>query len=338
MRSRSMQMLAGGNAFNAAAAFAHDGEHQVYLVSCCGDDALSEIISSEMKRCHVLDTLMQREVATTSPFSYVMVTKGKRTIVHSASPALSLNVADARTALDLSGISFESFALVYCDGRYAREVTTLLRESWSSTAPGTGPTVCVEAERNREGLAELVAEADILCCSAHYVDLELANSRWINAFSFLECLTAWKLKCLVVTAGENGAFLLFRCNAEVTHNDIQPNEFEHASLSYLDGSAVSPILRRAYYSRKWSSLLPLWTSHPHLTDTVHIHENSPSDLIILHMPALSSPDDVLDPTGCGDTFFAVVSLQLMRGATLYEAMHLAARRARDIGRVFGGQL
>jgi sugar/nucleoside kinase (ribokinase family) len=219
LRTETLESQGGGNAANALTAAARLGL-RTRLVSKVGGDGLAEGISAELRRDGVDDThVLRASTGVASPFTYIIVDRqgGTRTCIHTPlseplkpeelSPSL---VEAALTVQEEEGdaANANKAAVVYFDGRMADAAIRL-----AQAARKKGIPVLVEGERPRPGLDDLLAQADVVCTSAHF------PKEWTGKKTTGEALAALarrlpRAKVLVTTLGAQGAVMLVREEGE----------------------------------------------------------------------------------------------------------------------------
>ncbi|KAL0041970.1 hypothetical protein WJX79_010631 [Trebouxia sp. C0005] len=157
-----METRGGGNCANALTAASRLGT-DACLVTKVGNDRIGQQIVQELQADGVnTDFLLRSQGA--SHFSYMIVDKqgGTRTCIQT--PGVEYTPEDLQP--DNVKQILNNASLVYFDGRLTASAILLAK-----AARQRGVPVLVEAERLREGLDELLKEADYLCTSAHFPKL-----------------------------------------------------------------------------------------------------------------------------------------------------------------------
>ena len=222
MRSSRLQINGGGNAANTACTIGQMHQYnnvESHLLTGMGQEDDTTLLQElEQNNVHCI----YERYPGTSPFSYIMVvTDGPdtntRTCIHQPSTG-SLSPAFVRSNVLVP----QQFDLIHFDGRYpeaAHELLSILSEQSQRSS-----IISVDVERPREGLDEILREANIIICSSNYRNLV----RGEDSQDFLDTLRkkAPSARIVVETLGSQGVRLYFLRKdeqVEITKQTLVPD-------------------------------------------------------------------------------------------------------------------
>jgi sugar/nucleoside kinase (ribokinase family) len=217
VRSKSLVHFGGGNAANTAVAISRLGQMQVDLATAVGDDSNGDTILQQLSEDKVGLKHVQRYQGN-SPWSYILVTKDTRTIIHQPSSG-GLTVDHVEKYVDL-----REYCAVHFDGRYPMAAVSLSKQCVELGIPYS-----VDVERPREGLSDLMAGASVIICNSEYCSLVLGLSNEdvkeeeaIRRFQEVLRKQAPKAMMGVMTMGSSGSVLIHQSmNYNYENADIQ---------------------------------------------------------------------------------------------------------------------
>lgn len=320
IRTRSLTTQGGGNAANAATGAARLG-CAACLASRVGADGAAEAIAGELEGDGVSTRYLTRAPAGPSPSTYIIVdaAAGTRTCIHTPGPPL--------TPADVAGLGADenpvagvtSASVAFFDGRLADAALAV-----ADAARAAGVTVLVEAERPRDGLADLLARADAVATSAGFpATFTGVAARGAASAAMLAGLptAAW----LSTTFGADGAVVLERVEggggapvdaaaavdealtAAAASRDAAPANAAPAARSPAGVAVGAPGVASQIVSLTW----------PGATTPLPVRLTAVS---AARLPAGA----VVDTTGAGDAFNAGLATGLARGLAPSAAAVLGA--------------
>ncbi|TYJ28018.1 hypothetical protein E1A91_A07G229300v1 [Gossypium mustelinum] len=194
IRSTSLKVQGGGNAGNASTCAARLG---------LNPRLISKGILEELEADGVDTSFFIVSEEGNSSFTYVIVDSqtNTRTCIHTPGypPLIPEELSQSSLLSALDGVN-----MVYFDGRHHETALVVAKEAARKNIP-----ILVEAEREREGLDDLLDFATYAICSAKF------PQAWTEAPSVPSALISMllrlpKLKFVVVTLGEEGCIMLER--------------------------------------------------------------------------------------------------------------------------------
>lgn len=276
VRSKTLHNYGGGNAANTAVAISRLGRMKVDLLTAVGNDANGDTIIKELAEENVGVENVQRYNGD-SPYSYIMVAKDTRTIIHQ--PASSeLSVSYVEDTVDLS-----EYSAVHFDVRHPEAAVYL-----SKKCRDMGIPYSVDVERPREGLIELLQGATVVICNSDYCSLALGLPKdsgdeieMVSRFQKVLKEQAPNAKIGVMTMGSSGSFLIqnkveYGNNNEVaiskSTRDGSPQVLEKCSSLWCDIFSNCEVVDTtgAGDSFQGGFLSAFWTSR-------HYHTCTPED-------------------------------------------------------------
>ena len=213
LRSSSLVHAGGGNAANTAFCIARLGQVGVDLVTSIGKDGHGEVMMKELRDEKVgVDETVERYEGN-SAWSYIMVMKGTRTIIHQPqTKELSLPFVNK--------IMVERYVAAHFDGRHPKAAVYLSKQCQKKGVPYS-----VDVERPREGLLEILGGASFIICNSKYCDLVLGeNPNATKEDIIVERLRrvfneqSPRAKFVVMTMGDRGSCLVPLCQTLDEYN------------------------------------------------------------------------------------------------------------------------
>ncbi|CEM15919.1 unnamed protein product [Vitrella brassicaformis CCMP3155] len=303
IRTESLSIEGGGNAGNTCTALSRLGV-KCGIITCVGDDSNGQTILNELREDGIDTSLVLTYPGVPSPFTYVIVDEAAktRTCIHTPCPKeMGANdVADDMFRRD-AGIRW-----VHSDARQPAAACRL-----AELAKEAGVTISLDAEKDREGLPELLALADVLFTNSRYPKQFAPSSSPSSSpnapvdSSFLHGMRHLSAKCptrrlVCSTLGERGAVMLMPCPF-------------HPSL-HVDGpsplrSHVPVKLRYATVTTDEIALVD-WCDEPPAVDAL----SGEGCHAAVHCSAWPIDEsEIVDTTGAGDAFIGGVIFGLLRG-------------------------
>lgn len=140
------------------------------LISKVGSDSMARDILGGFDKEGIDTSLVVTGADMASSFTYVMVTKGSRTCIHTP---IEENITPneilcAVTMLKETVVDEGGVALVHCDSRHTFAATVMAR-----FANEQGIPVTLDCEKDREHFQDLLPLADIIFTNAHYPQLHM---------------------------------------------------------------------------------------------------------------------------------------------------------------------
>uniref|UniRef100_A0A0C9RW44 TSA: Wollemia nobilis Ref_Wollemi_Transcript_9726_1664 transcribed RNA sequence n=1 Tax=Wollemia nobilis TaxID=56998 RepID=A0A0C9RW44_9CONI len=283
IRSTDLQVQGGGNVGNALTGAARLGLSP-RIITKVANDAPGRGILAELEADGVDTSYIVVSETGNTPFTYVIIDKQMKTRTCIHSPGSPPMIPEDLSASKLSSV-LTGARIVYFDGRLPDIAHVIAKEATKRQLP-----ILVDAEREREGLDELLAVADHVVCSAKF------PQAWTKSSSIASALVAMALRlpCLkfvIVTLGEKGCIMLER--------SMQGS----AEDKNLDVNTVLESLQKK--TKELSSTLPVAVS---------------SEVGCLEAPGIGKingrllvgtaeaipPSELVDTTGAGDGFIGAV--------------------------------
>ncbi|MBA0679386.1 hypothetical protein Goari_011157, partial [Gossypium aridum] len=192
----------GGNAGNALTCVARLGLNP-RLISKVANDAQGKSILEELESDGVDTSFFIVSEEGNSPFTYIIVDNETktRTCIHTPGypPLIPDELSQSQLLSALDGAN-----MVYFDGRLYETALIIAKEAACKNIP-----ILVDAEREREGLDDLLNFASYAICSARF------PQAWTKAPSLPSALLSMllrlpNLKFVIVTLGQDGCIMLER--------------------------------------------------------------------------------------------------------------------------------
>ena len=228
VRSNTLHHYGGGNAANTAVAMSRLGRVNVDLISAIGNDANGDTIMKELVEENVGVDEVQRYDGD-SPWSYIVVAKDTRTIIH--------HPATKELSVSEDMVNLEQYCAVHFDGRHPEAAIYLSKKCIELGIPYS-----VDVERPREGLLELLSGATVVFCTSNYCavasgssDISGDDEKLLPSFRKVLEEQAPNAKIGIMTMGGSGSFLIQKGvkygskNEEVvaqSRDDIYPQVYE----------------------------------------------------------------------------------------------------------------
>ncbi|KAG8485318.1 hypothetical protein CXB51_021327 [Gossypium anomalum] len=202
IRSTSLKVQGGGNAGNALTCVARLGLNP-RLISKVANDAQGKSILEELESDGVDTSFFIVSEEGNSPFTCIIVDNETktRTCIHTPGypPLIPDELSQSQLLSALDGAN-----MVYFDGRLYETALIIAKQAACKNIP-----ILVDAEREREGLDDLLNFATYAICSARF------PQAWTKAPSLPSALLSMllrlpNLKFVIVTLGEDGCIMLER--------------------------------------------------------------------------------------------------------------------------------
>lgn len=159
VRALRQEIRRGGNAANTLTVLSQLGHH-CHWAGTLGDDPASRVICDELAAADVRMDCASTVAGGHAPTSYIALNRrnGSRTIIH-------YRDLPEYAAADFRRLDLGDFDWLHFEGRNVPQLAQMLRHA-RIQRPDT--PVSLELEKPREGLAPLVAQADLLLYSRPY--------------------------------------------------------------------------------------------------------------------------------------------------------------------------
>ncbi|KAL3139196.1 hypothetical protein ABBQ32_005971 [Trebouxia sp. C0010 RCD-2024] len=227
MRTERMETRGGGNCANALTAASRLGA-DTYLVTKLGKDSIGDQIVSELENDGVNTQFVLRDDGL-SAFGYMIVDKQGGTRTSILTPGVEHTPQDLPAHI-IDAI-LENASLVYFDGRLT-DCAILLAKA----ARQKGVPVLVEAERPRQGLGELLQQADYLCTSTHFPQSFTSQSTLGDA---MICLMQQlpRVQWIITTLGKKGSVLVEKASPQDAQEDAVLQDMLNKMLTEASSSS-----------------------------------------------------------------------------------------------------
>ncbi|TYJ28019.1 hypothetical protein E1A91_A07G229300v1 [Gossypium mustelinum] len=299
IRSTSLKVQGGGNAGNASTCAARLG---------LNPRLISKGILEELEADGVDTSFFIVSEEGNSSFTYVIVDSqtNTRTCIHTPGypPLIPEELSQSSLLSALDGVN-----MVYFDGRHHETALVVAKEAARKNIP-----ILVEAEREREGLDDLLDFATYAICSAKF------PQAWTEAPSVPSALISMllrlpKLKFVVVTLGEEGCIMLERSvngGSDAEEMDV------HCLLESLklikDDSKTIPTCISSVETKLSANGIGTITGRLFVGTAEKI-----------------PPSELVDTTGAGDAFIGAVLYGMPPEKMLPFAAQVAATGCRALG-------
>ncbi|XP_012434474.1 uncharacterized protein LOC105761255 [Gossypium raimondii] len=313
IRSTSLKVQGGGNAGNASTCAARLGLNP-RLISKVSNDSHGKGILEELEADGVDTSFFIVSEKGNSSFTYVIVDSQTktRTCIHTPGypPLIPEELSQSSLLSALDGVN-----MVYFDGRHHETALVVAKEAARKNIP-----ILVEAEREREGLDDLLDFATYAICSAKF------PQAWTEAPSFSSALISMllrlpKLKFVIGTLGEEGCIMLERSvngGSDAEEMDVQCL-LESLKLIKDDSKTIPTCI---------SSVETKLSANGIGTITGRLFVGTAEKI---------PPSELVDTTGAGDAFIGAVLYALCAGMPPEKMLPFAAQVAATGCRALGAR-
>lgn len=195
LRAQSQRISAGGNALNTALVLAQAGHHCTWM-GTLGDDAYADLIVSTLNKFNI-DIKAQQVTNSTTPVSHIIAnaSSGSRTIIHYR------QLAELSLAM-LNKLDLHDYDWIHFEGRNIEVLNSFL----SVAAVNCRTRISLEAEKNRDGIAQLFALVGLVLFSANFHNSQMNKADSVNFLQAFQQNYAGVIASQ--TLGSQGACLL----------------------------------------------------------------------------------------------------------------------------------
>ncbi|KAG4186476.1 hypothetical protein ERO13_A08G046100v2 [Gossypium hirsutum] len=313
IRSTSLKVQGGGNAGNALTCVARLGLNP-RLISKVANDAQGKSILEELESDGVNTSFFIVSEEGNSPFTYIIVDNETktRTCIHTPGypPLIPDELSQSQLLSALDGAN-----MVYFDGRLYETALIIAKEAACKNIP-----ILVDAEREREGLDDLLNFASYAICSARF------PQAWTKAPSLPSALLSMllrlpNLKFVIVTLGEDGCIMLERS----VNGGSDAEEID-----------IHGLLESLKQRKDESKTIPTCIS----SVVTNLSANGIGTVfgrLFIGTAEKIPPSELVDTTGAGDAFIGAVVYALCAGMPPEKMLPFAAQVAASGCRALGAR-